>query len=211
MADGAHVILLHGALRTARHMRRIARALEAEGCTVHNIDYPSRRMGIAGLAGYVHERTAHALRGATVVHGVGYSLGGLVLRAYLARYRPETLGHVVLLAVPNHGSEVADRLKGVGAFRWLYGKAGQELGTDPLPVAAPVDYRLGVLAGDRSLDPVCNLWLPRPHDGKVSVASTWLEGMAEHRVIHATHTFFPTHPEVVRQTAAFIRNGSFIQ
>lgn len=207
-----HVIVLHGALRTHRHMAKLARALEAEGYRVHNIDYPSRRMGIAQLADTVHHQLAPALEGAAAVHGVGYSLGGLVLRAYLARYRPQALGNVVLLAVPNHGSQVADRLKHTGAFRWLYGVAGQELGTDQTQIAplfAPVDYPLGVLAGTVSLDPLCNLWLPRPHDGKVSVASTRLDGMKEHKLIAATHTFFPTHPGVIDHTVHFIRHGRF--
>lgn len=217
VAAGEHVVLLHGILRSPRQMRRLERRLEAEGYTVHNIGYPSTKLGLSALVEHVHAAlsqpaVADAIAAAPAIHFIGYSLGGLVTRAYLTRHRPDRLGRVVLLATPNHGSEVADALRRLPPYRWIAGPVGQELGTDQAAVAelfGPVDYPCGVLAGDVSLDPIGNFVLPRPHDGKVSVESTRLAGMADHRVVHAGHTFFPVDDRVIEDTVRFLREGRF--
>lgn len=219
-AAAEHVVLLHGILRTARQMRPLQRRLEADGYVVHNIGYPSTRLGLSGIVEFVHAvltapaagLAATELAAAPRVHFVGYSLGGLVVRAYLTRHRPAHLGRVVLLATPNHGSEVADTLRQLPPYHWIAGPVGQELGTDQTGVAdlfGPVDYPCGVLAGDVSYDPIGSFVLPRPHDGKVSVESTRLAGMTEHRIVHAGHTFFPTNARVIDETARFLREGRF--
>jgi triacylglycerol lipase len=216
-ATAEHVVLLHGILRTPRQMRPLQRRLEEAGYVVHNTGYPSTKLDLAALVEHVHASlsepaVAAGLAAAPRVHFVGYSLGGLVARAYLKRHRPTRLGRVVLLATPNHGSEVADALQPLLPYHWIAGPVGRELGTDRWAIEAlfsPVDYEVGVLAGDVSLDPLGSLVLPRPHDGKVSVESTRLPGMADHRVIHASHTFFPANEAVIDQTLAFLRDGRF--
>ena len=115
-------------------------------------------------------------------------MGGLLARVYIAKYRPSRLGRVVMLGTPKGGSEIADRLKNVSPYRAFFGPAGQQLGTmrDAATGALlpPVDYPVGIIAGDRSLDPMASLFLAKPHDGRVSVENTRLDGMADHIVIH---------------------------
>jgi pimeloyl-ACP methyl ester carboxylesterase len=217
VAAAEHVVLLHGILRSPRQMRRLERRLQADGYIVHNIGYPSTKLGLSALVEHVHAAlsqpaVADAIAAAPAIHFIGYSLGGLITRAYLTRHRPARLGRVVLLATPNHGSEVADALRRLPPYRWIAGPVGQELCTDQTSVAAlfgPIDYPCGVLAGDVSLDPFGNFVLPRPHDGKVSVESTRLPGMADHRVVHAGHTFFPVDDDVITQASRFLREGRF--
>jgi triacylglycerol lipase len=92
------------------------------------------------------------------------------------------------------------------------GAAGKTLGTGPeswpnsLP---PADYTLGIIAGTRSINPVWNAMLPGPNDGKVTVESTKLDGMADHLVMPVTHTFMMVNPVVIRQVLAFLREGKF--
>jgi hypothetical protein len=72
-----------------------------------------------------------------------------------------------------------------------------------------VDYPLGVIAGSRALLHVPVRLLAPPHDGKVSVASTALPGMADHLVLPLTHWMLPIHPRVHAQVAHFIAEGAF--
>jgi hypothetical protein len=81
-----------------------------------------------------------------------------------------------MLAPPNAGSEIPDRFAGVALFRWLTGANGHRLGTgrNSLPRAlgpwpAP-SADLGIIAGDHPMNPVLGAGVPRPNDGKVSVA-----------------------------------------
>lgn len=206
------VVVLHGMLRTHRHMRPLSRALEAAGYEVLNLSYPSRTRSMRELIERLYTTIAPKIADAPKVHFVGYSMGGLLVRAYMHLYRPVQAGRVVQLAPPNGGSEVADYLKDWPLYRWLYGPAGQQLITDQESIRdmfGPVDYPLGILAGTRCLDPFCAQLLKGAHDGKVTVERTKLAGMTSHKTIPATHTFFPTHRQVIMDTLQFLQSERF--
>jgi pimeloyl-ACP methyl ester carboxylesterase len=213
-ATGDGVVLLHGIHRTARSFARMQTALEASGFAALNLDYPSRRKSLEALAEQIHpeiERFAGSLGGS--LHFIGHSMGGLLARVYLARHRPAELGRVVMLGTPNSGSEIADRLKKFLPYRILFGPAGQQLGTrrDATLQALfpPADYPVGIIAGNRSIDPLASLFLRKPHDGRVSVANTRLDGMADHIVLAIAHPFLPDNDIAIETTIAFLRDGKF--
>ena len=117
-----------------------------------------------------------------------------------------------MLGPPNKGSEVADFFKGFFLYEKIYGPAGQELGTEHQDYSAllgGVDFELGVIAGDRSIDPISSTIIPGPDDGKVGVDRTRLPGMKDHIVIHATHTFMMNNKTVLKQTVHFLKSGEF--
>ena len=209
-SDG--VVLLHGISRTARSFRKMQTALEGCGYATLNIDYASRSKTLEALAEDIHpaiELFGSGLTGS--VHFVCHSMGGLLARVYLTRYRPQRLGRVVMLGTPNGGSEITDRLKHIAAYRAFFGPAGQQLGTQrDAAIEAlfpPVDYPVGIIDGDRSIYPLA--LLPKPHDGRVSVANTRLDGMADHVVIGTTHPWLVRNSVAIAQAIAFLRDGRF--
>ena len=208
------VVLLHGISRTALSFRKMQAALEATGFATLNLDYASRRHPLETLAGHIHPAIEHfAARLTGELHFVGHSMGGLLTRVYLARHRPERLGRVVMLGTPNRGSEMADRLKRFAPYRAFFGPAGQQLGTQRDAVTAallpPVDYPVGIIAGDRSVDPFASRFLPKPHDGRVSIENTKLDGMSDHVVVHGAHPFLVRNDDAIKETISFLKNGTF--
>jgi pimeloyl-ACP methyl ester carboxylesterase len=212
-SDG--VILLHGISRTSGSLRRMRAAIEAAGFATLNLDYPSRRKALEPLADDLHEAIegfAHGIEGS--IHFVGHSMGGLLARVYIAKYRPQRLGRVVMLGTPNGGSEIADRWNDFFAYRAYFGPAGQQLVTQRnaatdaiLPL---IDYPVGVIAGNRSVYPIASaLLLPRPNDGRVSVNNTRIDGMTDHIVVAASHPWMVRNRIAIEQTIAFLRHGRF--
>jgi len=206
------VVLLHGLRRTPRSMDKLSNALAAGGYTVLNCGYPSHRMGIGELAELVCAEISPLLTNAPCAHFVTHSMGGIVLRAMLREHPLPNMGRVVMLAPPNRGSELADRLGGFWLYRQINGPAGNELGTsaDSAPNRlGPPEYPVGVVAGDRTLNPFYSWLIPGPDDGKVSVERARLEGMSGFICLPVSHTWMMRDARVVEQTLRFLRDGAF--
>ncbi len=206
------VVLLHGIARSASHMDSLEIYLEDKGYTVFNLDYPSTQHDLETLTSIVAGDIRKRISPHKPVHFIGYSMGGIVTRAILNKYRPDNLGRVVQLASPNGGSEIADFLKTNWLYENIYGPAGQQLVTEGAGIEellGQVDYELGVVAGNFSIDPVSSSIIPGEDDGKVSVESTKVRGMRDHIVVPASHTFFPQNSQVMAQALYFLRHGAF--
>ncbi|MAI63074.1 MAG: hypothetical protein CBB87_11455 [Micavibrio sp. TMED27] len=209
------VVLLHGILRSKLDMLPLAKRLEAEGYDVINILYPSREHGLEDLTEYVREKIISASCYSTdkKINFVAHSMGGLITRYYIHRYRPENLGSVVMLGTPNTGSEFADFLddnEWLGpVFRSIFGPASAQLKTDYAHVAGDIDYPLGVIAGSASVNPLAPWVLVGAHDGIVPVERTRIEGMSDHIVMDATHSFMMFNKNVIEQVLSFLKNGKF--
>lgn len=207
---GECVVLLHGLARSQSSLLLMDAALRAQGYHVVNEGYPSTAATIADLADRIGERVA-LCPGDEMLHFVTHSMGGILLRLWLRDHHPKNLGRVVMLAPPNQGSEVVDALADWALFKWVNGPAGAELGTGPEGPRAlpPVTFDLGVIAGTRSLSPWLSRLIPGPDDGKVSVASTKVQGMRAHLTLPVSHTFLMNSPEVIVQTMTYLQTGAF--
>ena len=193
----------------------MAEALRADGYSTANVDYPSQAGTIDVIAPMAVETGLGECRsaGAKRIHFVTHSIGGILLR-YSHQSSPiPDLGRVVMLAPPNQGSEVIDVTRDWPTSDLFAGEAGLQLGTGPDSVPSqlgPVDFELGVIAGTGSINFVMSAMLPQPNDGKVSVASTRVDGMNDFLIVDNSHRYITESPEVIRNTKSFLRDGAFV-
>ena len=209
------VVLLHGLARTSGSMDKMQQALNGAGFETANISYPSREKAIAELASIAIPaglEACRAKRDIEHIHFVTHSLGGILLRQYLEQNGIDELGRVVMLGPPNQGSEAVAGLGGVPGFDWLNGPAGRQLGKGdnsvPLQLG-PADFELGIIAGNRTIDPITSSVLENPDDGRVSVDDTRLDGMDDFVVVEHSHAFMMRMREPIELTIRFLQTGSF--
>ena len=211
VSGGEKLVLLHGIARTKFSMWGIARHLKPSGYEVLNLGYPSRHFRLEQLVEYIHPRIREFAAGAPV-HFVVHSMGGLLVRAYLTRYPETKIGRVVMLGTPNHGSEVADYMKDWRLYRWIFGPAGQQLVTHQQGISqlfGPVNFPLGIIAGNTTIDVFCSRIIGQTNDGKVSVESTKLQGMEAHIVLPVSHLGMLHSRSVRAHIVRFLKTGAF--
>jgi triacylglycerol lipase len=190
---GEYVVLVHGLGRTAVSMRRLEHYFKQHGYQVINASFPTTRYSVEDLANvYLDRLLRQGIKGPPVkVNFVTHSLGSIVVRQYLSNHSVSNLGRVVMIAPPNHGSEIMDHFKTNALARAVLGPAALELGTGfdaPPTRLGPIRFDCGVIAGDFAANPFFKCLLHGPNDGKVTVSSARIEGMRDFVVLYYSHT-----------------------
>jgi pimeloyl-ACP methyl ester carboxylesterase len=192
-------------------MALLGARLRAAGFHTVNVAYSSNRRTMEELVAELGNRVEECCAGTPNVHFVTHSMGGILVRMYLAEHSPEHEGRVVMLSPPSQGSEVVDALPDSPLRRLLLGPAGSRLGTDSLSVPSrlgPAEFELGIITGNRTLNPLTSWLIPGPDDGKVGIDRARVEGAAFLVVPH-THTFIMNTRVVAEESEHFLRTGHF--
>ncbi|MDH3222966.1 MAG: alpha/beta hydrolase [Gemmatimonadota bacterium] len=213
--DGESVILVHGLGRTEGSMMILGQRLRWAGYDVTIVGYPSLEGTIEEHTAILDREVRRCCERRNPLHFVGHSLGGIVIRKYLADDPPAGLGRVVLLAPPNQGSQLADWVRdlelGEVTGGEMLGPTGSRLGPDstdiPAALAKP-HYELGIVTGDRSLNPIGSVVIPGPDDGFVGVAEARVEGVPT-VVLPRSHTFIMNSRYAADAIMQFLRTGRF--
>ena len=215
MAEQDCIILLHGLGRSSNSMSSMATYLTNAHYRVINQSYPSTQKSIETLAkDDLGSMVSQCQRyKPTNISFVTHSMGGIILREYLQKNKVPNLGRVVMLAPPNHGSELADLLQHNLLFKLITGPAGQQLTTSRLSMLNALDqtvhYEVGVIAGRFSLNPLQRFIFHGENDGKVAVASTRIDGMNDFIVLSVSHTFMTKNRLVIKEVGHFLQKGYF--
>lgn len=210
------VVLLHGLNRSWRTMEKLAEALQQDGYSTANVDYPSSTEPVEVLAPKVVNEGLQNCRqtGASKIHFVTHSLGGILLRYAHSQDPIPDLGRVVMLGPPNQGSEVIDKTRNWPGSHMIAGDAGLQLGTDPDSIPSqlgPVDFELGVIAGTGTTNPFMSAMLPEEDDGKVTVARTQVAGMDDFEIVSNSHHTIMKSDDVIADTIHFLHTGRFME
>jgi triacylglycerol lipase len=207
------VVLLHGLGRTSYSMYHIEKAFKQQGFVVVNQGYPSRKDSIANLVHVVGDAVQQCQQQeAQKIHFVTHSMGGILVRQYFQQHQVPQASRLVMLGPANHGSEISSRYKNAWWYQITTGKAGQELGIEQDSVPnqlKAISLEIGIIAGNKSIYPWFGSAVPKPHDGKVSVASAKLTEMADFIEVPYSHTFMMNAAPVIAQIQHFLLWGKF--
>lgn len=192
------VALVHGFLANSMMLAVLAHRLRRHGYRTDPWGY--RNMCCSLL---VHaDRFADVLRSLDAdpaidtLHLATHSMGCIIARAALDRFRPTKLGRFVMLAPPNRGSFVATAA--AGTFGRFF-RPVVELSTaedslvNSLPM--PQGVELGVITAGR--------------DAIIAPESTRPDSPHDHATVHCLHSSLLFRRDAAELVAAFLRDGRF--
>lgn len=215
---GKVVVLMHGLFRSRNSMQALADYFERSGqFTAICVAYPSSRAALSeharGLASVIEH-----LPKAQEIHFVGYSMGNLVVRQYLAEMAARgkvdrRIGRFVMLGPPNQGADLAKRMNDWPLFHWVVRGSGRQLAEgganfNRLLGAPPCEF--GIVAGGKGDAEGYSPLLAGDDDFIVRVEETKLAGARDFLVTPVVHMFMLSDRRVHEHALRFVRRGYFI-
>lgn len=208
------IVLLHGMWRSSVAMEPAEKFLKTKGYKVVNLSYPSTEFAIETLVDEYLQPAMEELqiKPGQKVHFVTHSMGGILVRYYLKNNQVDYIGRVVMIAPPNQGTELAGLFEDSSWVNVKRGPAATQLSSEAhswVKSLGPVNFELGVIAGNKNNNWVTDWLLPGDDDGVVTVESTKVENMQDFMIVPVKHYRIRGNDLVLNQAAYFLKHGRF--
>lgn len=194
------IILLHGLFMHRLIMTPMAKRLKKLGWEVENLSYPSTSTDKRRLF-----NTFDKIISDGPVLMVGHSLGGLVIKNYLAtrKVSADKVPLVITIGTPHQGAEIAKDMDKFNIQKLLGSSVQFGLLPEQFESSWHLPQKLISIAGNVKLGarPLLDrVWRDgvEESDGTVSIAETKVQGMHEHIVVRQTHTSMVYSKSVVQ-------------
>lgn len=202
------IIILHGLYMHGMVMQPLSQKLNNLGYNTQVITYNSVAINPKRL----FNKIDHALSQESTNVLVGHSLGGLIIKQYLASRQctDECVSHVVTLGSPMRGASIVTRIQDLGIGKIL----GNSLHFGLREHNSRWDYpqKLGSIAETLPIGARALFLMDRrkPSDGTVTVEETTIEGMTDHILTPSSHTSLIYSSFVPKQIHHFIQHDAFL-
>lgn len=218
MTDKPLTLLVHGLHMHGIYMYPLAKRLNQAGFATHAISYHSLMQSIDAHSKRLNDYLTKHHDPNTPINLVGHSLGGLVIRHFLANFKWQ-VHRCVTLGTPHQGSVCASYANKLlpPLVRRAYPNA-----LDGQCVILPDGIDFGVIAGNYPLGlglPILHYHtkrhkLPqkdRANDGTVYLSETHLPQAKDYIVMPVSHTGLLTDKATACQVAHFLEHGEFLR
>ncbi|MCZ0739151.1 lipase family protein [Vibrio diabolicus] len=201
------IIILHGLYMHGLVMQPLSQKLRKLGYETQVLSYNTVAIDESSL----FDSIDHSLNPLTTNVLVGHSLGGLMIKRYLANRQPSTslISHVVAIGSPLKGASIVGRIQDLGLGAILGNSPHHGLNKHDDAWAFP--QKLGSIAGTMPIGarPLLIRNDNTMSDGTVTVEETRLDGMQDHIEVKQTHTSLIYNTFVPQQIDHFIRTDYF--
>jgi pimeloyl-ACP methyl ester carboxylesterase len=205
----AHVIYVHGLWMPGDESLLLRHRLAQEfGLTLHSFRYSAATSTMRAIGARL-EALVRRL-GASEMHFVGHSLGGLVIHRFLERFPEQPTGRAVFLGTPCVASRAAVSASRFAPIAHLMGQSVAEELLQPRERHWTHPRPLGIIAGTQPIG-VGQLLagFDEDNDGTIAVSETRMPGATDHIVLPVSHLGLLMSGRVAHETGLFLTQGRF--
>ncbi|SHF82565.1 PGAP1-like protein [Vibrio gazogenes DSM 21264] len=206
MKESMKIILLHGLYMHGIALQPLRQRLNQLGYTTEVLSYNTVAIDdeklFSNIDAALDETQTNIL--------VGHSLGGLMIKNYLASRQPPTtqISHVVTIGSPLQGASIISKIQAMG-FGMILGNA-PNYGLQQHQDEWRFPQKLGSIAGTVAFGIRPMLFgNDSASDGTVTVEETKIPGMTDHLEIRYAHTTMLYSQTLASQIDGFIRHDRF--
>lgn len=178
------------------------------GLTLHSFRYSAATSTMRAIGARL-EALVRRL-GASEMHFVGHSLGGLVIHRFLERFPEQPTGRAVFLGTPCVASRAAVSASRFAPIAHLMGQSVAEELLQPRERHWTHPRPLGIIAGTQPIG-VGQLLagFDEDNDGTIAVSETRMPGATDHIVLPVSHLGLLMSGRVAHETGLFLTQGRF--
>lgn len=205
------IVLVHGFFRTRRDMAFLGRYLQKNGFATFRPTLPAIFSSLDQCTAEFAKKLQQLPGNWDRIHFVGHSMGGLIIRQFLARNLVAGLGRCVLIGTPNHGTDLAVIAEKYCKFSLQIFKPIQSFVPGKLSIAPPRNNpppEIGVIAGTRN-NILLGRFFNKDSDGRVPVDSVPFDGQQQFVTVPYNHLQIHHRQKVAALVLKFIRTGCF--
>ena len=207
------IVLIHGIHGERSDLSLLNEKLQQKGFKTYNFHYPSTKYPIEKLSSnYLKPFLAKLNSQNQSISFLTHSMGGILLRHYLYKNKDIDIEKIIMLAPPNKGSDLVDIFGNNFIFKKRYGPAGQQIGTDleqNLHLSNLEEYKVGIIAGDKTDHPYFSIFIPGKDDGKVALTNTFIDSDFDFLIVPCGHETILKSKIVLRAVDNYLKKGEF--
>jgi pimeloyl-ACP methyl ester carboxylesterase len=162
------IICIHGFARDNRDMQFLYEKFLDTGYDAYNANLPTTFGSLQDCIDALHQQINDLLREYTDIHIVCHSMGGIILRGYLAQHKTKNIHSLTLIGTPYHGSQLARMLSWVPFYTQIF-KPIRSLIPRKVKIIPdiPKSIPLQLIIGTKPFG-IGQYLLAQPNDGRVS-------------------------------------------
>ncbi|OWZ82707.1 alpha/beta fold hydrolase [Natranaerobius trueperi] len=206
------VILVHGFNSSFHDMSFLSDYFKNRGYLVYSPNLPTRFASFHKCTTIFEDCTNDYLNKCNYfnpkIHLVGHSMGGLIIRNYLARNTIDNIGRCVLIATPNKGTKLADLLCLYSPINKIHKPLDVLVTYKKLLYESNSSLELGIIAGTKSSWPF-SLLLKNDNDGRVEVESTKMSNAKDFLLLPFGHKDIHHRTVTAQYIDNFLGTGRF--
>ncbi|ADL12722.1 lipase family alpha/beta hydrolase [Acetohalobium arabaticum] len=209
------VVLVHGFSKDSRDMLQLQENLNQLGYEGITVDLPLTFKTIETAASIFKkemEILISSLDDEELIHLVGHSTGGLIVRNFLATTDTiDKVGRAVLIGTPNYGSQLADIAADLSTILVNILKTLRSLQTEEvrkLELVEDSKIDIGAIAGNKN-NLLLGKLLSKESDGLVHVESVKYEGLKDFIILSYGHKEIHYKFETAELVVSFLEKGKF--